>query len=104
MDFEYSETQEQYIKSVREFLRAEILPHVRAIDHNTDLLRANLRKLSDFGLAALSYPEEYGGSGSDIMTNTLAWRDDRSNGNDGAERRFRSCCCKNESYTSRRQL
>src|SRR5262249_18075445 len=31
------------------------------------------RKLSDFGLAALNYPEEYGGSGSDAVTKILAW-------------------------------
>jgi alkylation response protein AidB-like acyl-CoA dehydrogenase len=73
MDFEYTETQQQYLKSVGEFLRAEILPHGRAIEDNVDILLANMRKLSDFGLAALSYPEEYGGSGADIITNTLAW-------------------------------
>src|SRR5215468_4267638 len=73
MDFELTETQQQYLKSVREFLRAEILPNVRAIEDNVDILRANLRKLSDFGLAALNYPEEYGGSGSDAVTNILAW-------------------------------
>jgi butyryl-CoA dehydrogenase len=73
MDFEYNETQQEYLRSLREFLRAEILPHARAIEDNIELLRANLRKLSEFGLAALSFPEEYGGSGADTITNMMAW-------------------------------
>lgn len=73
MDFEHSDIQKEYLKSLREFLRAEILPNVRAIEHNTDVLRSNLRKLGEFGLASLSFPEEFGGSNADTITNMLAW-------------------------------
>ncbi|MEW6729716.1 MAG: acyl-CoA dehydrogenase family protein [Acidobacteriota bacterium] len=73
MDFELTEIQQQYLKSLREFLRAEILPHTRAIEENVEILRTNLAKLAQFGLCALSFPEEYGGSGADIITNILAW-------------------------------
>lgn len=73
MDFDLTDIQQQYLKSLRQFCRAELLPNVRAIEGNSDILWANMRKLADFGLAGLAFPEEYGGSQADVMTNTLAW-------------------------------
>jgi butyryl-CoA dehydrogenase len=73
MDFEYTAVQQEYLKSLRQFLAAEIAPHSRKIEQDSNLLRENLRKIGDFGLAALSFPEEYGGSNADIITNLLAW-------------------------------
>ncbi len=73
MDFELSDVQQQYLKSLRDLCRAEILPHTRAIENDVGILRRNLRRLGDFGLSSLVYPEKYGGSDADIMTNTLAW-------------------------------
>ncbi|MFY9225716.1 MAG: acyl-CoA dehydrogenase family protein [Blastocatellia bacterium] len=73
MDFELTDVQQQYLKSLRELCRAEILPHARAIETDVDILKRNLIKLGDFGLTSLVYPEEYGGSNADTITNTLAW-------------------------------
>ncbi|MBK7993871.1 MAG: acyl-CoA dehydrogenase family protein [Blastocatellia bacterium] len=73
MDFELTDVQQQYLKSLRELCRAEILPYTRAIETDVEVLKRNLIKLGDFGLTSLVYPEEYGGSNADTITNTLAW-------------------------------
>lgn len=73
MDFELNDIQEQYLKSLRDLCRAEILPHTRAIENDVEILRRNLRRLGDFGLSSLVFPEKYGGSDADVITNTLAW-------------------------------
>ena len=73
MDFELTDVQQQYLKSLRDLCRAEILPYTRAIETDVEVLKRNLIKLGDFGLTSLVYPEEYGGSNADTITNTLAW-------------------------------
>lgn len=73
MDFELTDVQQQYLKSLRDLCRAEILPYIRAIETDVEVLKRNLIKLGDFGLTSLVYPEEYGGSNADTITNTLAW-------------------------------
>ncbi len=73
MNFELTDVQQQYLKSLRELCRAEILPHTRAIETDVEVLKRNLKKLASFGLSSLIYPEEYGGSNADVITNTLAW-------------------------------
>jgi len=68
-----TDVQQQYLKSLRDLCRAEILPYTRAIETDVEVLKRNLIKLGDFGLTSLVYPEEYGGSNADTITNTLAW-------------------------------
>lgn len=73
MDFDLTDVQQEYLKSLRQFLRVEIAPNVKAIEDSTEILRSNLEKLAHFGLSSLSFPEEYGGSSADAVTNILAW-------------------------------
>jgi alkylation response protein AidB-like acyl-CoA dehydrogenase len=73
MDFELTEEQQQFLKSLRQFLQAEIAPHAAEMDRRGELRRENLTKLAEFGLTGLTFPEEHGGSGADMVTATLAW-------------------------------
>lgn len=72
MDFSLTEEQQQFLKSLRQFLQAEIAPHVAEMDRTGQWRRENLRALAEFGLPGLIFPEEYGGSGADTVTSTLA--------------------------------
>lgn len=72
MDFSLTDEQHQFIKSLRQFLQAEIAPHAAQMDRTGESLRGNLKALAEFGLTGLTFPEEYGGSGADTVTGTLA--------------------------------
>ncbi|RMG47367.1 MAG: acyl-CoA dehydrogenase [Acidobacteria bacterium] len=72
MDFSLTEEQQQFLKSLRQFLHDEIAPHAADMDVRGELRRENLQALAEFGLPGLPFPEEYGGSGADTVTNTLA--------------------------------
>lgn len=72
MNFSFTEEQQQFFKSLRQFLHAEIAPHAAEMDVRGELRRENLRALAEFGLPGLPFPEEYGGSGADTVTHTVA--------------------------------
>jgi len=72
MDFGLTDEQEQYLKSLREFLAAEIAPHSAEMDRTESFRRENLTTLARFGFTGLNFPEEYGGSAADLLTTTLA--------------------------------
>lgn len=72
MDFSLTEEQEQFLKSLREFLAAEIAPYAAELDRTESFRRENLTALARFGYTGLNYPEEYGGTGADFVTTCLA--------------------------------
>ena len=72
MNFELSDEQQQFMKSLREFLKNEILPHAVEMDRTEQFRRDNLKALAEFGYLGLNFPEEYGGAGGDFLTSTLA--------------------------------
>jgi alkylation response protein AidB-like acyl-CoA dehydrogenase len=72
MDFGLTEEQEQFLKSFREFLAAEIAPHAAQMDRAEEFRRENLAALARFGMTGINFPEEYGGAGLDFLTATLA--------------------------------
>jgi alkylation response protein AidB-like acyl-CoA dehydrogenase len=72
MDFGLTDEQEQYLKSLRDFLAAEIEPHAAEMDRTENFRRENLVALARFGYTGLNFPEEYGGTGADLLTATLA--------------------------------
>jgi butyryl-CoA dehydrogenase len=72
MDFGLTDEQAQYLKSLREFLAAEIAPHSAEMDRTESFRRENLTALARFGFTGLNFPEEYGGSAADLLTTTLA--------------------------------
>jgi alkylation response protein AidB-like acyl-CoA dehydrogenase len=68
MDFEFSEHHQLLRKSVREFARAEVLPHARRWDEEERFPREIVPKLADLGLLGIRIPEEYGGAGMDTAS------------------------------------
>ena len=58
------------VKTVREFVESHIRPKVREIDKG-NYPRDILRKLGELGLLAPTIPPEYGGGGSDTLTQAL---------------------------------
>lgn len=72
MDFGLTDEQQQYMKSLREFLAAEIAPHAAEMDRTEGFRRENLSALAAFGFTGLNFPEVYGGSGADLLTATMA--------------------------------
>jgi acyl-CoA dehydrogenase len=72
MDFGLSDEQEQYLKSLREFLAAEIEPHAAEVDRSEEFRRDNLIQLARFGYTGLNFPEAYGGTGADLLTTSMA--------------------------------
>src|SRR5438046_178913 len=77
MDFRYSEEQELFRKSVRDFVNRE-LPKSWARDLEKDehaFPHELFRKLADAGFHAIGIGEEYGGQGGDIMTQMILARE-----------------------------
>ena len=72
MDFGFSDEQQQYLRSLREFLAAEIEPHAADMDRTESFRRDNLSALARFGYTGLNFPEAYGGTGADLLTTAMA--------------------------------
>ena len=72
MDFRHSEEQLSFYKSVRDFASRVVEPgaHERDVEGRFD--REVWAAVGDFGLLGLPIPEQYGGSGADIVTTCLA--------------------------------
>ena len=72
MDFRHTEEQLAFYKSVKDFAARVVEPgaHDRDVEGRFD--RDVWDALGDFGLLGLPVPEEYGGSGADIITTCLA--------------------------------
>jgi acyl-CoA dehydrogenase len=72
MDFGLTDEQQQYLKSLREFLAARIAPHAAEMDRSEAFRRENIASLAEFGYTGLNFPEKYGGTGADLLTTTMA--------------------------------
>ena len=68
MDFSLSEHHELLRKTVREFARAEVLPHARKWDEEERFPKEIVPRLAELGLLGIRIPEEYGGSGMDVTS------------------------------------
>ena len=71
MDFRHSSEQLDFYRSVREMAASVVEPgaHERDVEGRFD--RAVWDRLGEFGLLGLPVPEEFGGSGADIVTTCL---------------------------------
>ncbi|MCU0280302.1 MAG: acyl-CoA dehydrogenase family protein [Acidimicrobiia bacterium] len=72
MDFDPSPEHVAFRKVVREFAEAEIAPHAAEWDRDHHFPVDVVRRMGDLGLFGLPFPEEYGGSGSGLLTLCLA--------------------------------
>ncbi|HET8549460.1 MAG TPA: acyl-CoA dehydrogenase [Bryobacteraceae bacterium] len=67
-----SEEEQMFRSAVREFARAEIGPHVRAMDESGVFRKDLLRQCFDIGLMGIEIPEAYGGQGGSFFQSILA--------------------------------
>ncbi len=72
MDFAFTREQLMFKKEVIRFAKKEIVPGVREHDLKKEFDFEAFRKMGDFGLLGMHFPEEYGGGGADVMTTVLA--------------------------------
>jgi alkylation response protein AidB-like acyl-CoA dehydrogenase len=72
MDFGLTEEQLMFKEQVLKFARREIVPHVQEHDLQGKFDRESWKRLGEFGILGLHFPEELGGSGADVMTSVLA--------------------------------
>ena len=68
MDFRFSEEQQRFRKSVRDFVEREVAPAAREIDERGEFPVALFRRCGSLGYFGLRYPESVGGMGADFTT------------------------------------
>ena len=72
MDFSFTEEQLMFKEQVIRFARKEIVPRSQEYDLKGEFDFQSFRKLGEFGILGLHFPEEIGGSDADVVTSTLA--------------------------------
>src|SRR5438046_8900321 len=58
--------------TIRDFAEKEIRPVAFEIDRNNKIPRDLLRRIAGVGLTAITYKEEYGGLGGDLLSMVIA--------------------------------
>ena len=64
----YSEDEEMFRASVREFAEGEIRPRVEEMDEHAKMDKSIIKQLFELGLMGIETPEEYGGAGASFFT------------------------------------
>ncbi len=72
MEFEFSDEQRTFYDQAYRFAREQLLPGAEESDYAASFDREAFRKMGEYGLLGLHFPEEFGGSGSDVVTACLA--------------------------------
>ena len=72
MDFDLNEEQTMFKQMVRDFADNEIAPQAEALDEAGEFPYELQARMAEMGLFGLPIPEEYGGSGADIVTYAIA--------------------------------
>jgi alkylation response protein AidB-like acyl-CoA dehydrogenase len=72
MDFSLTEEQLMFKEQVLKFARKELAPRAQEFDLAAQFDFEGFRKLGEFGILGLHFPEEFGGGGADVLTTVLA--------------------------------
>ncbi len=68
MDFSLRDDQQLIRATVRQFMEAELRPHLREMEKEEKFPREHLRKLGEMGCCGMLIPEEWGGAGADCVS------------------------------------
>src|SRR3954463_7602830 len=68
----YSEDEQMFRASVREFAEGEIRPRVEEMDEHAKMSPDVIRQLFELGLMGVETPEEYGGTGASFFMAIVA--------------------------------
>jgi len=71
LDFEFTEEQNMFRDTIRDFGQKEIEPIVEEYEKKEDFPKELFPKLGDMGFLGIIYPEEYGGVGLDKITDCI---------------------------------
>ncbi|NOZ87552.1 MAG: acyl-CoA dehydrogenase [Deltaproteobacteria bacterium] len=71
MDFAFTDEQMALKKQVIRFAGHEIVPRCAEHDLKSEFDRKAFKRLGEFGILGLHFPEELGGSGADVVTTVL---------------------------------
>jgi len=71
MDFSFTEEQLMFKEQVMRFATKEIVPRVQEHELKGEFDFQSFRKLGEFGILGLHFPEELGGSNADVVTSVL---------------------------------
>ncbi len=70
---EFNEEQLMIAQTCKDFIEAEVYPHLDKLDKgDRELMKEILKKSGELGLMGISIPEEYGGFGQSFVTQMLA--------------------------------
>jgi len=72
MDFSFTEEQKAFKEQVLKFSQKELAPYAEEADWKGEFCWEAWKKMGSFGLLGITFPEEYGGSGADVVTACLA--------------------------------
>ena len=72
MDFAFTREQLMFKKEVIKFARKEIVPRIEEHELAGKFDLESFRKMGEFGILGLHFPEAYGGQGADVITTVLA--------------------------------
>lgn len=72
MDFHLTEEQLMFKEQVLKFARKELAPRAQEHESQEKFDWESWKKLGEFGILGLHFPEEFGGSNADVMTSVLA--------------------------------
>jgi alkylation response protein AidB-like acyl-CoA dehydrogenase len=72
MEFAFTREQLMFRQEVIRFARKEIVPRVQAHDLEGEFDFESFRKMGEFGILGMHFPEHLGGGGADVVTTVLA--------------------------------
>ena len=72
MNFDLTEEQRAWQKTVHDFVAKEVQPRAHDVDVTSEFNWDAVRKMGPLGLLSLSIPEEYGGAGVDSISSAIA--------------------------------
>src|SRR3990172_10895778 len=72
MDFGFTEEQQLFQRTMRQFAQNELLPKYQERDRTAVFARDVLRRMGDLGLPGLRIPVAYGGADTDYVTVGIA--------------------------------
>jgi len=72
MNFDLTDEQRLLRETVRDFARSEVAPVAEELDRTKAFPYEIVSRMAELGLMGIPFPEEYGGSGADILSYALA--------------------------------
>src|SRR5512138_3479826 len=72
MNFDLTDEQKVWRKTVHDFVAREVQPKAHEVDVSYEFNWTATRKMGPLGLLGLNIPEEYGGSGVDAVSAAIA--------------------------------